>query len=254
MGFFNRNKNTNDDEYLLILGEIRDNLKLNNDDVIVELENRISEAKHENLEEVGVLASKVKTLEKITKLQSTQIDESYKIIDKLESKVNELVGVVEKYTEIIKILTEDKPKSTIQTKNKKRAGCKDANPNHIRKCKCYGNVNSENIGSLEKDGRFRRKVKTKGGFYFNWNINDLLLIKSLIPKTTEYLSITSITSKVKRFSSTTINDLIFLIEDGFFDKYFVEWEQIQADKTYKKGWKQQIQNNPEKRKELGIYG
>lgn len=49
-------------------------------------------------------------------------------------------------------------------------------------------------------------------------------------------------------------ELGYYILNGDFDKYFNEWEQIQADQTFKKGWKPVIENNPEKRVEQGIYG
>lgn len=99
------------------------------------------------------------------------------------------------------------------------------------------------------------KALTKEGYFIFesnrtsvWNITDVLRIKKLLPKT-EYTF--EMMGKKIGFSSYTAKTICCGIEFGYFDKWFKEWEQLQANNFYGK-WKPVMQNNPQKREEMGM--
>jgi len=265
MGLFNRNKN-NEEELLVILSEIRDNLNTNNADRLEErfdkvariIENRCIDFKHENDEEIGVLHSTInrmdkdiENLKKLVKLQETTITHLEEISTKQNQQINTLTDILGKTLEIIKYDTTKKEPTN--KKRQPRDYSKITNSktlkNTYRNIKKNYNINMNNIKGLNSKGEFE---KTNAGRKFKWNIQDIIQIKKLIPKIKEYPTVTSI-SKETKLSKATVSDLVYLIENGYFDKYLNEWEQMEADKMFG-DWKPVIQNNPEKRQEAGIYG
>lgn len=263
MGLFKKN-NDNETELITVLGEIRDNLKTGVSEdrfnkVVTELENIVVEFKKDKtveIEELNKVISRhegsIGNLEKIVEKQD-------ELMDKQNHKIKILTSTSEKMLEILKLM--NKPKVDVSVdisdtdamdkpkKENKPVKTKKTENRH-RQYSYANSIRLANLEGLNKDGKFYRKTGCRGKPYFKWDITHLLKLKDIIPKTNEYPTIKSISNKVG-LSTITCSDLICLIEDGYFDKFFNEWEQIQADKMYKNDWKPILENNPEKRKEKG---
>ena len=243
MGLFN--KNNNEDELITILGEIRDNLKIDNSTVVNELESKIADAHYNNDEEIGVMSNRLNHLENKVEKLTTLATLQDKTIDKLEElvkKQDESINVLVKSNKVVLGILSDVCKPKNEKKGRKKRT--------IKKGEKYTRHYS---ASIIKQAPHPVKLKSNGKFILasgkesTWNIHNLLKLKKLIP--TE-LNMTEIAEKVG-IGTTTANYLCYSIEAGIFDKFFNEWEQIQADKMYKKDWKPILENNPEKRKEKG---
>lgn len=123
MGLFN--KNNNNEELLVILGEIRDNLKINNDDNIKKLETKIADAHYHNDEEIGVISSKISSLEKQVEWQDQQIKSLFENRDEIVDKINNLITAMQKQNDIIRSIavtvyqdeTEKQPKEKTLEQN-----------------------------------------------------------------------------------------------------------------------------------------
>lgn len=186
---------------------------------------------------IGNLCNRIDEQDKIIKHLTRETDENYNLIIKQEKRINQLVSIVEKYGEIVKehILDEEE----VTTPDKIKTNKKDT----IRKYPESLRNRKPHLLMLRKDGTF----KLKNGMISKWNINHILYLKKLIPQT--QLNMEDIAEKVKLTYYMTVR-LCCAIEDGDFDKYFDEWEQINANNTYG-NWKPSIENNPQKRKEKG---
>lgn len=103
MGLFNRNKNedTIDNEMLVIMGEIRDNLKINNDDILTKLESKITDAKYSNDEEIGVISTKIGKLEKLVELQDQTINRLQQRQDKYDELIDLIMDLVQSHSKVL---------------------------------------------------------------------------------------------------------------------------------------------------------
>ena len=247
MGLFN--KNNKDDEYLTVLGEIRDNLKYGIkedrfDEVIRNLETRIVEFKHNNDTEIEDLTVKVNELAKVTDLQAKQLDENYTLLKQQEEDINKLTDIVKKQNNILRDFNKRDTDAPKITKNDEVIYA------YGRNWKSYHQINLNNIVKLDEKGNFIRIGRGKQSF--TWNINTLLKLREYMKEYDKYPSQKKL-AKAIGVNPTSLIELGYYILNGDFDKYFNEWEQIQADNTFKKygNWKPTIENNPEKRKEKG---
>lgn len=107
MGLFNRNENVNE-EMLIILGEIRDNLRMNNDDILVKLEGKIADAKYTNDEELGVIHERLTKLEKTVELQDKEINQLRNKLYDCDSVFNEIFKKLDESKPVIKKLKSEK--------------------------------------------------------------------------------------------------------------------------------------------------
>ncbi len=105
--------------------------------------------------------------------------------------------------------------------------------------------NLPQIKSLRNDGYFILGRKKQSVY----SIEDVLRLKSLIPqlevnfeKMGELIGVSDYTARI----------ICCAIEHGIFDRWFKEWEQIQANKFYGNWKPNSIVNNPQKRKENGM--
>lgn len=250
MGLFN--KNNKDDEYLTVLGEIRDNLKfgINEDrfdEVIRNFEVKLVDFKHNNDDEIEALTDKVNKLAKITELQSQQLDENYQLIQKQETQITILTNAVKKQLNLIQDLNKDETITFDELPSKPTKKDEDVIVAYGKKWKLRGQVHLENIMGLSNDGKFITKTRS-----LTWDINTLLRLKKCMKQNEKYPTASKL-AKAVGVNATNVIELGYYILNGDFDKYFNEWEQIQADNTFKKygNWKPNIENNPEKRKEKG---
>lgn len=111
-------------------------------------------------------------------------------------------------------------------------------------------MNLPKIIKFNKDGTFI--VGRKNGRQAKWTIETLLQLRKYI-KTP--ITLKEISQKLN-LDSSTCNRLMYCIELGKFDQYFDEWEQIKANSFYdsiKANNVKFIENNPQKRKEKGMY-
>lgn len=242
MGLFNKN-NKKEEEIVNVLTEIKDNLKYGvNEDrfdtVISNLENKIIDYKHSNDEEIGVLtrtvnsiADKTEKLEQLISLHEKSITNLENIVKKQSDQINTLIDVNKGLCDIIKIDVK---------KNIKKS---EPNKKLIRHYPPTTVTAMPKIRELTPEG----KLILKSGKIAGYNINTILKLKKLIPTD---LSFIKIGAKVG-LSNSTVSRVCCAIEYGVFDKYLNEWEQIQANKFYKKNKNNLIENNPQKRKEKG---
>lgn len=102
---------------------------------------------------------------------------------------------------------------------------------------------------LKEDGTFLQKK----GKAVTFKIQDVILLKKLIPKVKEYPTFNKLAKKLG-LSNKTVTRLCYLIEIGEFDKWISKWEQMEANNFYGKygEWKPRFENNPQKRKEQGM--
>ena len=107
------------------------------------------------------------------------------------------------------------------------------------------------VSKLNKDGTFILKNSKVNGGISKWTIKDLLKIKHRIPQKQEYTNWGAICEDLP-FSKFTAQNLGYGIEMGYFDKYFHEWEQLQANKFHINIKPVETENNPQKRKEKGM--
>jgi len=107
------------------------------------------------------------------------------------------------------------------------------------------------VSKLNKNGTFQLKNSRVNGGVSKWTIKDLLKIKNRIPEKEKYPSWTSISEDLQ-VSAFTAQNLGYGIEMGYFDKYFNEWEQLQANKFYGNFKQELTENNPQKRREKGM--
>ena len=182
---------------------------------------------------IGNLCNRIDEQDKIIKNLTRDADENYRLIINQEKQIKKLISIVEKYTKILNIKKD--------TKNGHNSDI--IKENTIRKYPYSIRKHKPKVVVLRNDGTF----KLKNGTISKWNINHLLYLKKLIPKTE--LNINQIADKVK-LKQNTVMRLCCGSEEGDFDTYFDEWEQINANNTYG-NWKPQIVNNPQKRRENG---
>lgn len=253
MGIFNKNKGNTDNELISILGEIRDNLQINNNNIVTELESKIADAHYSNDEELGVMVNRLNKLEdKIEKL-TTLTELQDKTINKLEDlvkKQDESISVLIKSNKVVLGILSDvvKPKkqnNTVKPKVKKVKG--NVINAYGRNWKSYNQINLNNITKLDENGNFLRKGRGKQ--MYTWNIKTLLKLREYMKDYDKYPSQEKL-AKAIGVNPTSLIELGYYILNGDFDKYFNEWEQIQMNKTYG-NWKPILENNPEKRKEKG---
>jgi len=82
-----------------------------------------------------------------------------------------------------------------------------------------------------------------------YTMNDLMKLKKEITSDKSFSRI----AEDYNFTTNTVGYLLYGLETGYFDKWFNEWEQIQANKFMKKAkHKKEPVNNPQKRKERGM--
>ena len=101
------------------------------------------------------------------------------------------------------------------------------------------------LKGMNRDGSFA----IGNGRHSKWTIEDILFLKKEIPNLSK--SFTELADKLG-YSDDTIARLCCAIENGLFDKYFNEWEQIQGDTVYGNWKSTPIINNPQKRRENGM--
>lgn len=240
--------NNNNEELVKAVNNIADNLY--NRDKYNEFQTQVKDLEFKLMEEQGVLSGRFDNLkkgvneytktignlcnrldeqEKIINNLTRQADENYNLIIKQEKCIKQLVKIVDKYGEIVKehLLDEEETTPPVNSSYRKYS-------TSIRKRK-------PKLIRLNKDGKFT----LKNGKLSKWNINDILYLKKLIPQT--HLKTNKLSEKTGLKENTVLR-LCCAIEDGDFDKYLREWEQINADNTYG-NWKPEIINNPEKRRE-----
>ena len=104
------------------------------------------------------------------------------------------------------------------------------------------------IKRMNKDGTFQ--IGLRGGTQAKWTINTVLKIKKELKEDSGFGGI----GKKLGLDAITVARLSYMLETGKFDKYLSQWEQIQANQTYKKSRKIPIENNPQKRRENGFKG
>ena len=104
-----------------------------------------------------------------------------------------------------------------------------------------------NFTGLNEDGTFIQKK----GKQVKFDINDVLKLKKAIPDTIKYPTWNALTEIVKLDAGKTMPRVCNLIENGYFDEYIKEWEQIQANKFYNNTKPVPVINNPQKRRENG---
>lgn len=107
------------------------------------------------------------------------------------------------------------------------------------------------VSKLNKDGTFILKNSKVNGGISKWTIKDLLKIKHRIPQKEKYSNWTVICEDLP-VCALTAQVLGYGIEMGYFDKYFNEWEQLQANKFQNNIKPIETENNPQKRKEKGM--
>ena len=127
MGLFNRNKNEDtENEMLVILGEIRDNLKINNDENLTKLESKIADAKYSNDEEIGVISTKIGKLEKLVELQDQTINRLQQRQDKYDEIIKMIMELVQKQSETEPPSKPQKPSElNVETNDNKTKSYKD---------------------------------------------------------------------------------------------------------------------------------
>ena len=104
-----------------------------------------------------------------------------------------------------------------------------------------------NFTGLNEDGTFIQKK----GKQVKFDINDVLKLKKAIPDTIKYPTWNALTEIVKLDAGKTMPRVCQSIENGYFDEYIKEWEQIQANKFYNNTKPVPVINNPQKRRENG---
>lgn len=158
-------------------------------------------------------------------------------IPKINNKIKNLI-------EQVSILWDKVDNRPVETK-------KQHENKNIRGIKEPYAMNMDKIVELTPEGKFKREGS--GVQYFKWTIEDVLRIRNAIHDFDKYPSIKSIV-EMAGFSDPTVRDLIYYIENGDFDKYFNEWEQIQANDFFKKNLNvnNRVINDPQKRRENGL--
>ncbi len=139
----------------------------------------------------------------------------------------------------------DKLKPTAVTKNKtdktkkiKLASGRVYNPTIIKAL--------PNYKELCDDGYFITGNNSKS----KYNIQTVLMLKNCLFD----LNVTWNDMIEKTgLTANTVMYICYAIETGVFDKFFNEWEQIQADKFQSKVKTATLINNPQKRKENGMW-
>lgn len=167
----------------------------------------------------------------------------HKIISDLQGRnlqnTENINNIVDELNSIRKELNNAKKPATSITKNTIRQ---------------YGETQKQRcprVSKLNKDGTFKLKNSKVNGGVSKWTIKDLLKIKNRIPEKEKYPSWTSIGEDLQ-VSAFTAQNLGYGIEMGYFDKYFNEWEQLQANEFYGNFKQELTENNPQKRKEKGM--
>ena len=83
-----------------------------------------------------------------------------------------------------------------------------------------------------------------------YHINDLLKIKKLIySKDCEW---DEVYKTIKHIGITTVQRITYALEHGYYNKYFQEWQELQAKEFENRQQKTPIINNPQKRREQGM--
>ena len=254
-------KENKDEDIIQVLSEIRDNISKgeNINNLVVNLDNKIEEINKSINKDYQSLGNDVVRLDKqFTEINVNLEKENEKkelLINDLEIKIEKMNEKLKKQYKINKIIfniiqrldDETNPINEISnSEDEETSDLKDTTYRQIVGC----DLNINNIESMTEEGYFKRKTECRGRRTYSWNIKHLLLIKKLIPKIDEFPSMKSISKKVG-LSSSTVSDLVYCIEKGWFNKYFNEWEQIEAKKM-NYNWKPKVENNPQKRVEKGM--
>lgn len=170
--------------------------------------------------------------------------------NKLHEIISDLQGRNLQNTENINNVIDELNSIRRELKNNKKPAT-TITKNTIRK---YGETQKQRcprVIKLNKDGTFLLKNSKVNGGISKWTIKDLLKIKHRIPQKEKYTSWTNISEDLQ-VSPFTAQNLGYGIEMGYFDKYFNEWEQLQANKFKSNVKPVETENNPEKRKEKGM--
>jgi len=105
------------------------------------------------------------------------------------------------------------------------------------------------IGEVTKQG----KLKYKSGRTAIFTIQDIIFIKDNAPAGMTYKDFNEFCENLPHLSRMTIGKIFYNISIGMFEKWINHWKEINTPKlTTRKTIP--IQNNPEKRKELGYGG
>lgn len=193
---------------------------------------------------IGNLCNRIDEQDKIINNLTRDADENYRLIINQEKQIKKLISIVEKYSKLFEIKKSAVPDKIKPNKEKAEYSMIKA---YGKNWTCYNYLNLKNIIKFDNKGNFLREGR--GDHKYKWNIYTLLKLKELMKKEDEYPTLNKLASKIG-LSSTTVNELGYYILNGDFDKYFDEWEQIDANNTYG-NWKPSIENNPQKRKEKG---
>lgn len=248
MGILNRKKN--DEEFLTILAEIRDNL--NKDDELKILESKIADAHYSNDEELGVWTNRLVELENKHIELNKGVGALVKNYANLSNKVNDYEGIINNLQDLVE--KQDEKIETLldvthglleicKNKNIKDKPVKPKTDKKLIRTYSEGIVNTmPKIKEMKPNGQF----VLKSGKIAGYDINTILRLKKLITTDSSFIKI----GEKIGLSNSTISRVCCAIEYGLFDKYINEWEQIQMKKHYR-NWKPNIENNPEKRKEKG---
>ena len=156
--------------------------------------------------------------ETIETIQTASINNTEKIIE-LEEQVKKLTV-----------------KEPVITKNKKVEGKYNV--------KYPSSISYPKVQLLYHNGYF----KLSNNHTSPYTINDILKLEKALKKGKDIFELTQLV----KVGKPTVLRICYGIEQGYYDKYINEWEQIQANKFQQNVKPVEIENNPQKRKEKGM--
>ena len=156
--------------------------------------------------------------ETIGKMQTVDINNTQKIIE-LEEQVKKLTV-----------------KEPVIIKNKKVEGKYNV--------KYPSSISYPKVQLLYHNGYF----KLSNNHTSPYTINDILKLEKALKKGKDIFELTQLV----KVGKPTVLRICYGIEQGYYDKYINEWEQIQANNFQSRVKPVETENNPQKRKEKGM--
>lgn len=103
------------------------------------------------------------------------------------------------------------------------------------------------IRLMDDDGRFFSKMNKE----LKFTIKEVIIAKNHYSKNMTVKEAKELRKKLN-LNNYAFNRLLFNLNEGVFDKFITQWQEKTQPVISK--WKIPTENNPEKRKESGLYG
>ncbi|RAP51029.1 MAG: hypothetical protein BZ138_06100 [Methanosphaera sp. rholeuAM270] len=172
-------------------------------------------------------------------IKQERVKQQEKELEKLKATLSKVFGELSEYIEHDVIIHEEiEPKPKRKTPKKYNRGHE---PFHIAESA----KQRWNIFKMDNDGHFWGKTKQK----FRVTIREVLIVKNSFNRTVTQNEARQIQEKTG-LNFATFHRLVYNVcEEKIFDKYIKQWNQITRPPYKKKTV--EVQNNPQKRKEMG---